>query len=202
MIHRGKSLYWCFFENNEAIVVGFSGNKVNGITIVDYGKEVTATANGEISNQERLFFGATDGYVYESDVGRNFDGEEIEAYIVTAYHSAGDPEINKRWRDMVLYMEGEGRATIKVSADYDYNEEPQNFETIMDRSEFLGGGRYGIARHGAFLYSAASKTDIRVPMNSHARNASFIMYHREAAELPHILYSMQFHVSRRKLIRR
>ena len=201
VIHRGKSLYRCFFANNEAIVIGFSGNKVNGITVIDYGKDITATANGEISGLERVFFGSTDGYVYEMDVGRNFDGAAIEAYIVTAYHFAGDPEINKRWRDMILYMEGEGRATIKVSADYNYNETPQNFETIMDRAEFLGGGRYGISRHGDFIYSAASKSDIRVPMNSHARNASMIMYHLSSGELPHILYSMQFHVSKRKMIR-
>jgi hypothetical protein len=200
-IHRGKSLYRCFFSNNEAIVIGFSGNDVNGITVIDYGKNVTATINGEINGLERVFFGSDDGYVYETDVGRNFDGAEIEAYIVTAYHFAGDPEVNKRWRDMVLYMEGEGRSTIKVSADYNYNETPQNFETVMNEAVFLGGGRYGISRHGNFIYSAASKSDVRVPMNSHARNVSMIMYHKEAAELPHILYSMQFHISKRKMIR-
>lgn len=201
VVHRGKSLYRCFFDNNEAIVIGFSGNKVNGIMTIDYGKNVTSIINGEVDGQERVFFGCDDGYVYETDVGRNFDGEKIEAYIVTAYNFANDPEVNKRWRDMVLYMEGEGRASIKVSADYNYNETPQNFETIMDRSEFLGGGRYGIARHGDFIYSAASKSDVRVSMNSHARNVSMIIYHNENAELPHILYNMQFHVSKRKIIR-
>lgn len=202
VVHRGKSLYRCFFANGEAIVIGFSGNKVNGIMTIDYGKNVVSIINGEIDGLERIFLGSDDGYVYETDVGRNFDGGSVEAYIVTAYGFAGDPERNKRWRDMVLYMEGEGRASIKVSADYDYNESPQNFETIMDRSVFLGGGRYGISRHGEFIYSAASKTDIRVTMDSHARNVSIIMYHNEAAELPHILYSMQFHVSMRKIIRR
>jgi len=202
VIHRGKSLYRCFFSNHEAIVIGFSGNKVNGIMTIDYGKIVTSTTNGEINGLERVFIGTDEGYVYETDVGRNFDGEEIEAYAVTAYHFAGHPEMNKRWRDMVLYIEGEGRTSLTVSADYNYNEEPQNFETLMDRAEFLGGGRYGISRHGEFIYSAASKTDIRVSMDSHARNASFIMYHRSAAELPHTLYSMQFHISKRKIIRR
>jgi hypothetical protein len=201
VVHRGKSLYRCFFSNNEAVVIGFSGNDVNGIMTIDYGKNVTAIVNGEINQVERIFMGSDDGYVYETDVGRNFDGQPIEAYVVTAYNFAGDPERNKRWRDMVLYMEGEGRASIKVSADYNYNETPQNFETIMNQAVFLGGGRYGIARHGEFIYSAASKSDIRVPMNSHARNASMIFYHNEAAELPHILYNMQFHVSMRKIIR-
>jgi hypothetical protein len=202
IVHRGKSLYRCFFSSNEAIVIGFSGNKVNGITIIDYGKDITTMVNSEINGEERIFFGSTDGYVYESDVGRNFDGADIEAYCVTAYHFAGNPEVNKRWRDMVLYMEGDGRATIKVSADYNYNETPQNFETIMNQSVFLGGGRYGISRHGDFIYSAASKSDVRVSMNSHSRNVSMIMYHKEAAELPHILYDMNFHISRRKMIRR
>jgi hypothetical protein len=88
-----------------------------------------------------------------------------------------------------------------VSADYDYNEDPLNFEEIMNTAVPLGGGRYGIARHGDFVYSAASKTDIRVPMNSHARNVSMIFYHEEANEEPHTLYAIHYHLSGRRIIR-
>ncbi len=202
VIHRGKSLYRCFFSNQEAVVIGFSGNKVNGITTINYGMNITAATNGEINSIERVFVGSDDGYAYETDVGRNIDGAKIEAYAITAYHFAGDSEVNKRWREMVLYLESEGRASIKVSADYNYNKDSQNFETVMDQSEFLGGGRYGMSTHGDFIYSVTSKSDVRVPMNSHARNVSFIFYHNEAAELPHILYSMQLHISKRKIIRK
>jgi hypothetical protein len=207
LIHRGKSLYRCFFSNNECIVIGFSGNKVNGITTIDYGLAITATANGEIevsgtnNGEERVFIGSTDGYVYETDVGRNFNGAAIEAYLITAYHFSGAPEYSKRYRRATIYVDGSGRTSLKVSADYDYNEDPLNFEEIMNTAVPLGGGRYGIARHGDFVYSAASKTDIRVPMNSHARNVSMIFYHEEANEEPHTLYAIHYHLSGRRIIR-
>jgi len=207
VVHRGKSVYRCFFSNHEAIVIGFSGNKVNGITTIDYDLNVTATSNGEIEDAgtnngvERVFIGSDDGYIYETDVGRNFNGEEIEAYLVTAYHFSGTPEISKRYRRATIYMEGNGRVTMKVSADYDYNEDPLNFETILEGAVPLGGGRYGISRHGAFVYSAASKTDIRVPMNSHARNVSMIFYHRQANEETHTVFAIHYHLSGRRIIR-
>ena len=75
------------------------------------------------------------------------------------------------------------------------------FETILEKAVPLGGGRYGISRHGAFVYSAASKTDIRVPMNSHARNVSMIFYHREANEEPHTIFAIHYHLSGRRIIR-
>jgi hypothetical protein len=206
IINRTKSIYRCFFENKGAISIGFSGNRVNGITAIDYGLGITGTANGEMTNEdgnlvERLFVCDEDGFVFETDVGRNFDGEEMEAYFVTAYHFSGVPEKNKRYRRATLYVTGEGRTTLRVSADYNYNENAQNFERILDEAIPLGGGRYGIDRHGEFLYSRASQGDIRVPMNSHARNVSMIVYHREANEEPHICYAIQYHLSGRRIIR-
>ena len=206
IINRTLSLYRCFFSNKGAITIGFSGNRVNGITLIDYGLSVNCTVNGEMLNEdgksvERTFLGDNDGWVYETDVGRNFDGEDLEAYFVTAYHFSGAPERNKRYRRATLYVQGEGRTTLRVSADYNYNEIASNNERILDDSIPLGGGRYGIDRHGDFIWSRASQGDIRVPMDSHARNVSLIVYHREKNESPHICYAVHYHISGRRIIR-
>ena len=207
IVNKGLSVYRCFFENQGAISIGFSGNKVNGITAIDYGLSITSTTSSEMTNEEgklieRAFVSDVDGWVYEIDVGRNFNGSEMEAYFVTAYHFSGTPERNKRYRRATIYLTGEGRTTLRVAADYNYNENPQNFERIIDDEAIpLGGGRYGIDRHGNFLYSRASQGDIRVPMDSHARNVSLIVYHKEINEEPHTAYAVQYHLSGRRLIR-
>lgn len=206
VVNKGKSVYRCFFADAGAISIGFSGNKPNGITLIDYGLSITDTANGDMLNEEsnlveRVFVSDSDGWVYEVDVGRNFNGQELEAYFVTAYHFSGAPERNKRYRRATVYVTGSGRTTLRVSADYNYNEDAQNFERILDEAIPLGGGRYGIDRHGDFLYSRASQGDIRVPMDTHARNVSLIVYHREVNEEPHICYAVQYHVSGRRIIR-
>lgn len=206
IVNKGLSVYRCFFDGRGAISIGFSGNKVNGITAIDYGLSITDTSNGEMNNEEmkvveRSFVSDIDGWVYEIDVGRNFNGNEVEAYFVTAYHFSGNPEKNKRYRRATLYLTGEGRTTIRVAADYNYNEDSQNFERILDEAIPLGGGRYGISRHGEFLYSRASQGDIRVTMNSHARNVSLLAYHKEINERPHVCYAVQYHISGRRIIR-
>jgi hypothetical protein len=206
IVNRGLSVYRCFFSDVGAISIGFSGNKVNGITMVDYGLSITDTANGEMQNEygntvERSFVCDSDGWVYEIDVGRNFNGNSLEAYFVTAYHFSGSPETNKRYRRATIYLTGSGRTTLQVSADYNYNEDSQNFERILDEAIPLGGGRYGIDRHGEFLYSRASQGDIRVTMDSHARNVSLIVYHNQINEEPHVCYAIQYHISGRRLVR-
>jgi len=206
VVNKGRSVYRCFFADAGAISIGFSGNRVNGITLIDYGLSITDTANGELINEEgnqveRLFVSDSDGWVYEVDVGKNFNGQEMEAYFVTAYHFSGNPEKNKRYRRATVYITGSGRTTLRVSADYNYNEDAQNYERILEESIPLGGGRYGIDRHGDFLYSRASQGDIRVPMDTHARNVSLIVYHKEVNETPHICYAVQYHISGRRIIR-
>jgi hypothetical protein len=206
IVNRGLSVYRCFFSNKGALSIGFSGNRVNGITAIDYGLSITDTTSGDMTNEEgnsveRLFLGDIDGKVFEIDVGRNFNGAEMEAYLVTAYHFSGTAEYNKRYRRATIYVTGEGRTTLRVSADYNYNEDARNYERILEQSIPLGGGRYGIDRHGEFLYSRASEGDIRVPMDSHARCVSLIMYHREVNESPHILYAVGYHISKRRIIR-
>jgi hypothetical protein len=150
---------------------------------------------------KRLFLGDEDGWVHEIDVGRNFNGQAMEAYFVTAYHFSGQPEYNKRYRRATLYLTGEGRTTLRIAADYNYNEDAQNYERILDEAIALGGWRYGIDRHKEFLYSRASQGDIRVSMNSHARNVSLIVYHNEVNEEPHVIYAVNYHISARRLIR-
>ena len=206
MVNKGQSVYRCFFSDAGGISIGFSGNKVNGITLIDWGLSITDTTTGEMLNEdgktvERLFVSDSDGWVYEVDVGRNFNGQELEAYFVTAYHFSGNPEQNKRYRRATLYINGQGRTTLRVAADYNYNEDAQNFERILDEAVPLGGGRYGISRHGEFLYSRASQGDIRVTMDSHARNVSFLVYHKQVNERPHICYALQLHISGRRIIR-
>lgn len=206
VVNKGQSVYRCFFSDAGAVSIGFSGNKVNGITLIDYGLSITDTANGDMNNElnnlvERIFIADSDGWVYETDVGRNFNGQELEAYFVTAYHFSGNPEKNKRYRRATLYITGSGRTTLRVASDYNYNEDAQNFERILDEAIPLGGGRYGIDRHGDFLYSRASQGDIRVPMDSHARNVSQLVYHKEVNERPHICYAVHYHISARRIIR-
>lgn len=200
VVHRGKSLYRCFF-GNEAVVFGFSGNRVSAITTIDYNLNIRCAANNEIAGIERVFVGVDEGYVYETDVGRNFDGAEIEAYLVTAYHFSGSPEYNVRYRRATVYIDGSTRTSMQIFADYNYNGDPQNWEEIMNRAAPLGGGRYGLSRHDEFNYSSESKQDIRVSMNSHARNVSLIFYHKEANEGAHTVHAVNYHMSKRRMIR-
>lgn len=71
------------------------------------------------SGRERLFvsfFGAVkEGYVFEMDVGRSFDGEPIPAYITLNPLTLQASSAEKRYDRLFLYGAGHGQATLTYS---------------------------------------------------------------------------------------
>jgi hypothetical protein len=75
--------------------------------------------------RERIFAafrGAKEGYVFELDAGRSFDGEEIPAYIVTnpLFTAEGAPDRIGQWGCNIVHGTGYGVATLTYSRAADY----------------------------------------------------------------------------------
>src|SRR6185369_13139564 len=77
-ISRKKSQYRLFFSDNEAVFVTFGGGKLLGMTTMSFPHDVTCISSMEgASRQEEIYFGSTDGYVRQAEIGTSFDGQAI-----------------------------------------------------------------------------------------------------------------------------
>lgn len=75
VLSKSKSQYRCFFSDGLFVTAtpikgGF------GWMASDYGVVIECAVGAEINGLYRIFMGSFDGWVYEADVGRSFDGEE------------------------------------------------------------------------------------------------------------------------------
>ncbi len=69
---------------------------------------------------DRLFIGADDGYVYEMDRGRSFDGVSIEAYARVAFNAMRSPMQNKRFHHVTVEMDVPEAIEIGIAYDVNY----------------------------------------------------------------------------------
>ena len=110
-ISRDLSQYRLFFSNGYALYVTFNGNKVVGIMPMLFLHTVSCSWSDKMADgSEVIFFGATDGKVYQMDRGTSFDGSAIEAYINLAYNFSKSARTAKLYRDAALEISGNGYA--------------------------------------------------------------------------------------------
>lgn len=126
IVTRKKNLYrlvfasgavYCLAVNAQGQFAGWlQGNWPQTISCISCGFTQQPTG----TQVERAFFGGANGYVYEIDKGRSFDGGTVNFFIKLAYWHLKSPALFKRYRFLQLDMVPEGQASIYVGADCDY----------------------------------------------------------------------------------
>jgi hypothetical protein len=87
----------------------------NSATVTYNSAEVTY--NATITSEERIFFGAEDGAVYQFDVGNTDDGNDIAFSMVTREFPLGNPSVYKLLQKLVIYADGGRGVQIQFQLD-------------------------------------------------------------------------------------
>ncbi len=108
-LQRDKNQYRVFFSDGSALFLTFNGKNIRGIMPVLYPVTLTCVHDWQWDDgNEAIFFGATDGYVYQMDKGINFDGQPIEAYFTLNWDSSKSIRQLKRYLRAWFEIEGDG----------------------------------------------------------------------------------------------
>ena len=202
-ISRRKNLYRCFFSDTRFISIGFRGTKVTGITLCDYDIPVRCIESLQEgpNGQEMIVFGSDDGYVYEADIGKSFDGAEIEAFARIAFHYSKTPTQRKRYRQAAVDVQTAGPTTLKASVDYTFASADEPGNPSIDVSVSGGGGFWDIDNWDEFLWSTGVVATARFKLEGAGRNIGLLFYHKSGVELSHSLEGVTFHHSPRRIDR-
>lgn len=121
-ISRDRSQYRVFFSNGNALYLTIGNDQFKGAMPIFFPNPVTCTTEGEsTSGVEKIFFGSTNGYVYQMDVGPSFDGAPIPYSLTLNFDSVRSPRLRKRYRRCGLEVTGSGYAEIGFSYALGYN---------------------------------------------------------------------------------
>lgn len=197
IIARTKNHYRVFFDDGTGLSL-YIGRKYPEPMYFDIGKEVTCICSNESADDvERIFFGSTDGYIYQLDKGTSLDGSDLGAFVQLAYAHMGTPNILKRVHKVQIECVSDGYAPMGIAIEYDYSSNEQ-IATSQRNVEAQGvGGLYGVANYSEIFWSAPVENVLEADVEGQGFNASALIY-SEAEDVPaYILRGATLHYSDR-----
>lgn len=115
-IVRDRSQYRLFFNDQYALYVTFRGKKIAGITRVYLGHQVKCVWSSEESDgSESIFFGSTNGMIYQMERGTSFDGGAIDYFLRLSYDAMKSPRTLKAFKEAMIELSGTGYASFGFS---------------------------------------------------------------------------------------
>jgi len=106
---------------------------------------------------ERIYFGATDGYLYQMEQGNTFAGTDIPATFATPFIALGDPNVRKTIYKGTTYLDVNGAFDLEFSLKFDFDQ-PDSVQPDSILSSDAGATvTYGSGIYGTSLYGVKQK---------------------------------------------
>lgn len=110
---KNKTQYRLFFDDGTGLIATFDKNKLAGWTPFTLPLVVKSICNAEDANgDEVIYFGSTDGYIYQLESTALFDGAAIPSYLVTTPTHLGTPYHGKRFKRTQVDLQASGTVAI------------------------------------------------------------------------------------------
>lgn len=157
------------------------------------------------TGKERTYFVTDDsslqGYVFEDQIGRNFDGAVITSFVRTVFNQVNSPPMRKKFRRADLEVSTNSRLAIRVLSELDYSasDTPSN---VFDIENILGGGGFfDNDDWDEFFWDGQTVASGRVDLRGTGENISFQIYNESAKAEPWSIQSLIVHYDLRRLQR-
>jgi hypothetical protein len=178
---KEKNHYRIFFDNMAALTVGLDGDQVIGITRQLYDRQVSCICSAEdLTGREEIFFGATDGFVYQMDSGTSFDGRALEAVLKLHFNHLKSPSVIKRIRKIVLELSAPINTYISAGVEFDYGGSDDGMEVFSLEQP---GGVWGVDTWGEFVWDGRTIASAPLDIDGSGENFSLTLYHSGVWEL-------------------
>lgn len=198
---RSDDQYWLFWDDGTGLVVYF-GRKNPEILPFKLPITVTCACAGELNEGEgdRLFVGAEDGYVYELNRGRSFDGANIEAFIRPSFNNVGSPTYDKRFGKVALDIMSEDPIDLGITFDVDYSRAGSQGAAV-DYDVAAGTPIIEADTYGNIDWTEATQGILEAHVDGIGRNLAATVVYDADDRLPHTLSAAHINFSGRRLHR-
>jgi hypothetical protein len=120
-VNRDKGQYRVFFSDGTGLYMTTLNGRILGSMPIEFADPINCCIDSEATTGGTVqFFGSTNGYVYQMDMGTSFDGASIPANVNLVYNSTKAPRILKRYRKASVELTGDSYAEIQFGYDLGY----------------------------------------------------------------------------------
>jgi hypothetical protein len=199
---RKKNQYRLFFSDGHGLVLTLSGNKVIGFTRIKYDDPVMCCCSSEDSSgNEELYFGSSDGFVYQMDKGTSFDGGAVSDYLLTHYNVLKSPSYKKRFRKLTIELDAPNYITLYVTPEFTYGGSAAQQSSGQELSVNASGGTWDLDAWGSFVWDGPFVSTGEAIIDGSGLSISLAFYHTGIYDIPHTIQGAIIHYSIRGLQR-
>jgi len=201
-VSRSKNIYRLFAADGRGLSMTLQDNNVVSFSAWDVDRAVSCTANGEDeTGAERTYFGSDDGFVYEMDRGRSFDGDEKEAWLQPAHHFLDSPTVIKRFYRMFIDAVVSGESSMTVFAEFSLGAS-STLPTEQIVATFRGSeSAWDVGLWDVALYDGRLSADTHIELTGSGDAISTIFYSFSATDDIAILKDVVYHYKLRRAMR-
>lgn len=200
VVNRTKNRMRLFFSDGTALSVTAVGDSLAFMNIT-YDKTVAYACEATINGVSRNFFSTTDGYVYEADRGRSFDGVAQTAWMKLAFNIVKSPGIKKRFRWVDVEVKPQSATTVRVQGEYSLGAIDVGLTDVYTKDINGLGGQYDLTNYEECYYDAPTQATVRFRLSGTGTSLSLTFYSSSSVELPHELQSVNAFYTPRRLER-
>lgn len=200
---RKRNQYRVFFSDGVGLIVSFD-LKSTSIMPFTYANAPTCVCSELDEDQtEKIFFGSSNGMVYEAEKGTSYDGAEIDFWLrLPFWHSKG-PSVRKHWRRVFLTTRSEGYSTVKVGREIDFGSPNVGISTPGDSPALTRGGYWDSPDSvwDEIYWDGRPAIPFVIDTPGDGTTISLLFYGKSDYLQPHTLESAVLHYSPRRLER-
>jgi len=111
---------------------------------------------------ERIYFAATDGYIYQMEQGNTFAGTDIPATFATPFIPLGDPNVRKTIYKGTTYLDVNGDFDLEFSLKFDFDQPDSIQPDSILSSDAAASITYGSGIYGTSLFGVKQKATYEV----------------------------------------
>lgn len=179
---KSSNQYRLFFNDGTGLICQIvpdpAGTTAVGASMpFDYGDIVFNTIDSVVdaSGTERVFGAATNGYVYELNVGTSFDGDAIQAHMILTFNNSKSPRLRKRYRRSILQFRSGSTATMRIGYDLSYGDGDASYGRSAEKTLYGAGGFWDSFIWENFTWDAAYAQQITVNSVGSGENISLVI---------------------------
>jgi hypothetical protein len=158
----GSASYWTLRNKKASMMPMYFPNPV----ICSWSSETTG------GGDEVIFFGSSNGMVYQMEKGTSFDGANIEAYIELVFNHSKSYRTLKKYRRMTFEMRGEGYAEFNSTYDLNYGSSETTQPDPVASTISLSSATWDEFTWDEFVWDGQSLTNLSMSTPGDGENIS------------------------------
>lgn len=199
---RSQDQYRVYFTDGTALAFRPSRDGSAAVMPFTYPNPVTCICSGEnTSGTEVVYFGSSNGMVYQAERGTSFDGAAIDAWIRLAFNSEKGPTLNKKWRRAIVEMSVPSYASLAFTYEMDYGDGSLPIVALQSNAQEGGGGYWDEFTWDEFTWDSQIVSLPKFALSGTSQNISLLFNSNDDISLPFTLQSVVLHYTPRRIKR-